>query len=673
MHLIKYQTILLLFIGFSVNSQQLEIEKIISDLNSKIKQSEKKEHLKWMDSLSAVIEFKDVYHYDSIANGTIKLALELDNLEVAGRNTHQLIYYNNNILGKTKEALGVFNGFLDSIERVGDYKTKSLFYMHGAFCYDDMYELEDALKYYNLSKENALKTGNEKLLATLALRMGSVNMEMGVSDEASQLLQEAIRMFSKQKDTLKLIDAKNDISILYSQHAFYKEAEKERGEAIELANTVKGGVPSIALLYFNAAADYRMINVQDKRVANLKLALKNNNSDRREIYHPVILCDLIIALAENDSLEQALTYFKQVENDPDTYSEGMGKEMRIETLKQISFAKKNYENALKYGKEHLSLKKQYQGFVEIMNAEKFLSDVYNKLNDEANSKKHLINHYKIKDSITNVQNTKTLSLYQTRYETEKRDLKIKAQETDIALLDEKNKVKNQWLLFGGLGLLGVFGIVLLWRSRNTARKRQELQEHFSHDLIQAQEEERTRISKDLHDSVGQQLTLIKKKAQNLEQGELSELTNTALEEVRSISRGLFPATLKQLGVSESIEQLLFDLDNETDMFFSVEIDNIDAYLNEDETLNFYRFIQESVSNALKHSQAKTLTVNISKEKDIIKTIIKDNGVGFNNAESLKQNSLGLKTIEERIKILKGTLTLKSKKGQGTTVLAQIPV
>ncbi len=227
-------------------------------------------------------------------------------------------------------------------------------------------------------------------------------------------------------------------------------------------------------------------------------------------------------------------------------------------------------------------------------------------------------------------------------------------------------------LFWVLTIAILSGIVLYSINRKNKIEQKRLQQ-FSQDLIKTQEEERTRVSKDLHDSVGQQLTLIKKKAQNLEQEELSAMTNNALEEVRSISRGLFPATLKQLGVTESIQQLLNDLDEETDMFFSVEIDDIDNEFNETETLNLYRFIQETVTNALKHAKAKTLTVNITKHKNSVDVLIKDNGVGFDNVASVKQHSLGLKTIAERVRMLKGTLSIKSKKEEGTQVLAQIPI
>jgi signal transduction histidine kinase len=150
------------------------------------------------------------------------------------------------------------------------------------------------------------------------------------------------------------------------------------------------------------------------------------------------------------------------------------------------------------------------------------------------------------------------------------------------------------------------------------------------------------------------------------------MTSNTLDEIRSISRALFPPMLKKLGLSKSIKQTLFELDEETELFISSEVDHeIDTAFNEDETLNFFRFIQEGVNNVVKHSKASTLEVTISKEKDKVKALIRDNGVGFDDIQKLTQNSLGLKTMTERIKTLGGKLSIKSQAGEGTWLLAEI--
>ncbi|MBT8377128.1 MAG: hypothetical protein KJO22_09680 [Bacteroidia bacterium] len=216
-------------------------------------------------------------------------------------------------------------------------------------------------------------------------------------------------------------------------------------------------------------------------------------------------------------------------------------------------------------------------------------------------------------------------------------------------------------------------ILILLYIINQARLRRKLQEEYSSNLLISQEEERNRIAKELHDSVGQQLTLIKRKAQNKDQKDISELTHNALEDVRSISRGLYPALLKQLGLSESIEHLVHEFDESNEIFFSVSVEDIDAYFNESESLNIYRFIQETLTNISKHAKANSVSVNLSTTNKMLILSIKDDGIGFQLSNKLKFNSLGLKTLNERIRILKGDLFIESRIGSGTEIKSEIPL
>jgi signal transduction histidine kinase len=302
-----------------------------------------------------------------------------------------------------------------------------------------------------------------------------------------------------------------------------------------------------------------------------------------------------------------------------------------------------------------------------------LSNIEYDLGEYKNSRNNLIAYQKLEDSIFSIEKTKSINNLQIKYETEKKNLKIEVQESSIALLDSKNKITNQWLLFGGLGLSAVFFFITLFRSRSNVEKEKKQQEKFSQDLLMSQEEERIRIAKDLHDSVGQQLTLIKRKSQKLQHEEISIMANNALEEVRSISRNLYPVLLKQLGLTDSIEQLINSYDEQTDLFFSMDIDNINSFFKESTSLNFYRLIQECLTNIVKHAKAKSVTINIKKENNNIVTLISDNGLGFDVNDSKKKNSLGLKTIFERIKIMKGNLSIDSKLNNGTSFIFSIPI
>lgn len=335
------------------------------------------------------------------------------------------------------------------------------------------------------------------------------------------------------------------------------------------------------------------------------------------------------------------------------------------SMNKLAKAKEYALKAISYANGYSIHQERYAYYI--------LSDIESKLGNYKSAMVSLKKYQKLEDSIFSIEKIKSINELAIAYETEKKNLTIQAQESDIALLDSKNKLKSQWMIFGGLGLLSFFSIFVLYRSKKTTQKEKLLLEQFSQNLLVSQEDERVRIARELHDSVGQQLTLIKKKSQNLNQDEITKLTNATLEEVRSISRGLYPALLNQLGLTESIEQLINDYDEESELFFSMDIDNIDAYFTDNTSLNYYRLIQECLTNIVKHAKAKSVTVNIKKEGTQIVSLISDNGKGFDVNDSEKKNSLGLKTIFERIKIMNGNLSIDSRLNNGTSFLFSIPI
>lgn len=660
-----------LLVTFQATAQEVDIPAKIDFFTSKIQETQQGERLQWMDSLVGFIQYKEKFHYDSVLRQTIQFALELDSLEFATKKTNEYILYLRDNLSDPATAASVFESFLEEIESLRDGEIKADFFYHGAGVYWNLFELEPSLTYYIRAKEYA-EVWYPAGLGDIHSMIGGIYLQMGNTLEGAQELQMALALLTQKEDTIGIIDAKNKMSVLYSQHAFYEEAQTERTEALALIEAF--GAPfGQAILYFNAAADYRMMGDQPKRIEQIRLALEHNTSVDKEFLKPFFLYELVIALAENDSLTQAEQTFEQIIEEVDEYDSDQYRGIYIESLKQLELAKGHYAEAVRYGEEHLVLKQELGEYVEIMNAEKFLADVYLRFRDEETAQVHLLNYYQIKDSITNVQNVKNLALYQTLYETEKRDLQIENQQANIDVLNLQNQNKTQVLIFGSIGLILLFGGIGVYRSFVHAKNREKAQQAFSQELIKTQEQERTRIAKDLHDGLGQQITLIKMKAQNAEQTELTTLAHTALEEVRGISRDLYPVTLTKLGLTNSIEQLLLELDEETDLFVSVEIDDVNTSFDEAEALNFYRFIQESTNNVLKHASAKTLIVNINKHKDGIKVLIKDNGIGFEVSNMIKQNSLGLKTMAERISMLKGNLSISSKREEGTSILVQIPV
>jgi signal transduction histidine kinase len=654
-------------------AQKVSSEKNITELTLKIEQSQKGEKIRWLDSLSNYIVYDTNFENDSIVKETVLKALELDSLRIATWQTGNLIYFQNNIKGKPKEGKKIFESFLGIAQKGKNHKAAAKFYLEGADSYFFLEDYKTAIIYYNLAEENAKKAKDKKFVGLAKLYKGGALSFLANFSEASQVLQEASKIFQETKDTFNIISAKNSLSILYSQNNFFKEAKAERDEAILLAQKIKS-YGHLNSFYYNAATDEWKQGNNKERIKNLKTALDyGRKAPNPDLYEVTILAGFVIAYSQTDSISQAEFYLNEIEKASKKNTVAKNKESYLDALKNLMFAKKEYSRALLYGKEHLEIKKKGTHYEEIREGEKFLADVYEAKGNKEEAFVHFKNYTIIKDSISSLQKVKALSYYQTLYETEKRDAKILSQKSDILLLDARNKVKSQLLLFGGLGLLLVFGIIVLARSRNEANKRQKMQEGFAQDLINAQEEERTRVARELHDSVGQKLMLLTKQTKTAGNSEMELLAGSTLEELRSISRGLHPATLEKLGVTGAIKAMINEIDANSNIFFTNEIENIDDLLPKESSLHLYRILQEVLNNMVKHADAKVASITIERKKNIIEVVIKDNGKGFEFSEKANQGtSLGMKTLLERARIIKSTIEIKSKYNQGTTVQLIIP-
>lgn len=277
-----------------------------------------------------------------------------------------------------------------------------------------------------------------------------------------------------------------------------------------------------------------------------------------------------------------------------------------------------------------------------------------------------------KDSLFNQQVNEKLFSLGTEYETEKKELIIAAQQSEIDLFAKGNELKNQRFVFVSLILLIGFFIVYLWKSRQFSRKRAKLQKVFAQDLISNVEQERKRISSELHDSVGQQLILLKNQASLEGKKEMVETVGNTLEEVRAITRDLHPAILDNLGLKAALEEMIVKLDENTDVFFSTELCDIDQVFSDQEELNIYRIVQEGFNNVLKHANASSARLTMEKDQGNVRVILQDNGDGFSvDKKRNKNDSLGLKTMRERAAMLKAKFMITSDHS-GTKVTLRIP-
>jgi two-component sensor histidine kinase len=229
-----------------------------------------------------------------------------------------------------------------------------------------------------------------------------------------------------------------------------------------------------------------------------------------------------------------------------------------------------------------------------------------------------------------------------------------------------------WLFWVSIISFSALSFFLIYYYKQKAEKKRN--ELYTHNLIKAQEAERTRVARELHDSVGQKLMLLTKKTKSVGNPEMEFLASNTLEELRTISRGLHPSTLERLGPTAAIKTMIDEVDNNTNIFFTHEIEDIDTFLSKEASLHLYRIIQEILNNMVKHAEAKAASIIIEKKKQTIEATISDNGKGFDYIEKIKTStSLGMQTLLERAKILHSKIDIKSQPNKGTTITLSIPL
>jgi len=238
-----------------------------------------------------------------------------------------------------------------------------------------------------------------------------------------------------------------------------------------------------------------------------------------------------------------------------------------------------------------------------------------------------------------------------------------------------------------LSVLGSFYILRLEqqgrdRYRALADSRLEL-EKLSARLVDAQEQERRSIARELHDEVGQTLEALlvglgalssvvpaEDSATRERINRVKSLGENSVKTVRDIALLLRPSMLDDLGLIPALEWHAREVSRRGVMEADVQSETVSEELPDDVKICVYRLVQEALNNAAAHASAKKASVSVGRTADKLKVEIRDDGQGF---DSRRVRGLGLLGMEERVKRLGGTLKIESQAGHGTSVIAELPV
>ncbi len=245
------------------------------------------------------------------------------------------------------------------------------------------------------------------------------------------------------------------------------------------------------------------------------------------------------------------------------------------------------------------------------------------------------------------------------------------------------------ILGGAIAAVTVVRMTKLERHSEEQRLRTEEAERalrrLSRQLVQAQEEERKSISRELHDEVGQMLTALRMELRSLQElrtapeaqfdqhmDAAKRLGEQSLRALRDMAMGLRPSMLDDLGLGSALQWQARQFAKQSGIPVNVRIENMPTRLPEAHRICVYRIVQEALTNCARHAGARSINIAIDGQGDAIRVSVRDDGVGFDPSK-VRGRGLGLVGMQERVMDLGGALTISSAPQKGTTLSARLPL
>lgn len=463
-------------------------------------------------------------------------------------------------------------------------------------------------------------------------------------DRALQNYNKADALYRQLKDSTGIAMILNESGVVFEYREDFNEAIRRYSSSLDIA-VKKGDSLSVSYSLSNIAGVYVIQKKFDIAERNLLRALHIRELLKDSFAIALTYSDLGVAMNGKGDYAKAIQYLDRSNR-------------MAEQLKYPELQSNNYNE---------------------------LSAIAQKQGDFQQAFSYFMKRSAIRDSLYALEKTKQIEELNARYESAQREKEIQQQ---------KSKIHTQNLLITGItGLVLLTGLLLLsWYRRSKLRQETAMktelmrqQENAIRAVMEAEENERQRIAKDLHDGVGQMMSAAKMnlsafeselKFDNEEQRQSFEkvinLVDESCREVRTVSHVMMPNALLKNNLGDAIREFTGKL-NQKDLRVSVYTEGLDERLDSNIETMLYRVIQECVNNTIKHAEASTLDISLIRDKDGISGTIEDNGKGFDATDPEKKKGIGMKNISSRIEYLKGTVDVDSAPGRGTVVGLHIPL
>ena len=573
--------------------------------------------------------------------------------------------------GEFVKALDYYFKSLELNEKIGALSGAAINWNNIGIVYGMQGNSEKSLDAYQKALELHTQTGNKRYMAGTLDNIGQNYYDKGWFIKALEVYQQTLEIRKEIGDTFGMATSLMNIGDMQRLQGRFKEAlpQYEQAFAIWAESGDKYGQ---ADALHNLGKLHLQLNNADSAMMYYEQALELRRSTGVKSGLATCLNSIASLQRKSKNFNEALANYQEALSLAEEIGNGPVIVTSLKGLAFVYYDLENYVEALHYAERANEKLKQVDQIIYQKDTHYILARIYSKLKNHELAYAHQIKFTELSDSLLNSETSSQLAQLQVQFESEQKERQIADQKHQITLLDATNSYRQKLLWMGGSGLVLLFGLILVIRSRRFAMKEKDIHQHYSQMLLTSHEEERKRISRDLHDSVGQSLMLIKNKILLDSGGDTADMVSQALEEVRSISKALHPALLEEIGLTASIEKLILEFDESTDIFFTAEVDKIDGIFTKEHELHIFRIVQESINNLIKHANTPSANIQVSNQENKVTIHIRDFGVGFDLTSTSFTNSLGMKTLKERTQILNGKIVIHSENNKGTSILLELP-
>ncbi|WP_343524602.1 tetratricopeptide repeat protein [Pedobacter sp.] len=522
------------------------------------------------------------------------------------------------------------------------------------------------------------------------LTLGEVYDNNGDNKSGVAYCLKGLRIAERMNDRGLLQDAYAALQRLYFSRTEFDKAVIYGQKAIDLAKAM-GDKNRVMIQSYNLAQTYNLIKAFDKsiKISNEVVRMAKQAGDKRvEVYALYNLCSVNL---RTNNLNDALTYGKQCLAISKEISDKSIQSNVLAAIGSIYLQLGQNKEAENNLLQALALREKTEDKQGIADVQNILADVYFAMGQP----KKAYDFEKASEDFSDNYNQSILaqqsSDLEKKYETQKKESQIRLQQADI-----KRKNILNYVLLGGVSAILIISVL----GYRNYKHRQKLQQAKIDELetekqltataavLKGEEQERTRLAKDLHDGLGGMLSGIKFSLNTVKENLIMtpdnahafersiDMLNSSIKEMRRVAHNMMPEILVKYGLDAALKEFCTEIDHSGVVHVNYQsVGMQQAEITQTTSVAIYRIVQELLNNTIKHAHAKNVLVQLhqSAQEKLLAVTVEDDGNGF-DTELLKQSAgMGWLNIRNRVEFLKGKIDMQSGHGKGTSIMIEIAI